>query len=72
MRIERVEEPTVFGFTWGINGLPDDRSAPHVRRVPRPPPRRLVVAKSPLSVQLPEDGYRKAFRLQAEGWGERD
>src|SRR5438876_6858314 len=24
MRIERVEEPTVFGFTWGINGLPDD------------------------------------------------
>ena len=24
MRIERVEAPTVFGFTWGINGLPDD------------------------------------------------
>jgi uncharacterized protein YndB with AHSA1/START domain len=24
MRIERVEEPTVFGFTWGISGLPDD------------------------------------------------
>ena len=24
MRIERVEEPTVFGFTWGIYGLPDD------------------------------------------------
>jgi uncharacterized protein YndB with AHSA1/START domain len=24
LRVERVEEPTVFGFTWGINGLPDD------------------------------------------------
>src|SRR6266498_5500259 len=24
MRVERVEEPTVFGFTWHINGLPDD------------------------------------------------
>src|SRR6266568_4817845 len=24
MRIERVEEPAVFGFTWGIYGLPDD------------------------------------------------
>jgi hypothetical protein len=24
VRIERVEPLTVFGFTWGINGLPDD------------------------------------------------
>ncbi len=24
MRVERVEEPTVFGFTWHIYGLPDD------------------------------------------------
>ena len=24
MRVERVEEPTVFGFTWPIQGLPDD------------------------------------------------
>jgi uncharacterized protein YndB with AHSA1/START domain len=24
MRIERVEEPRVFGFTWHIYGLPDD------------------------------------------------
>ena len=23
MRVERVEEPRVFGFTWGINGLPE-------------------------------------------------
>ena len=24
MRVERVEEPRVFGFTWHISGLPDD------------------------------------------------
>jgi hypothetical protein len=24
MRVERVEEPTVFGFTWRIHGLPED------------------------------------------------
>ena len=24
MRVERIEEPTVFGFTWQIYGLPDD------------------------------------------------
>ena len=24
MRVERVEEPTVFGFTWHIFGLPED------------------------------------------------
>ena len=24
MRVERVEEPTVFGFTWQIEELPDD------------------------------------------------
>src|SRR4051794_11269952 len=24
LRVERVEEPTAFGFTWRIDGLPDD------------------------------------------------
>src|SRR5262249_30810045 len=24
MRVERVEEPAVFGFTWQISGLPED------------------------------------------------
>ena len=24
MRVERVDEPTVFGFTWPIFGLPED------------------------------------------------
>ena len=33
MRIERVEEPTVFGFTWGIYRPGGRRSAPHLCRV---------------------------------------
>jgi hypothetical protein len=37
MRVERVEEPTVFGFTWPIFGLP-------------------------------EDGYRRAYDGNTEGW----
>lgn len=27
LRIERLEPPHVFGYTWGITGLPDDDSA---------------------------------------------
>ena len=33
MRVERVEEPTVFGFTWHIYGPARGRSAPHLCRV---------------------------------------
>src|SRR6478736_1039830 len=51
MRVERVEEPAVFGFTWHIFGLPDDVPGepehgrllhpfhPHVGRVSLPGPR---------------------------------
>jgi len=27
LRIERLEPKTVFGYTWGINGLPDSDRA---------------------------------------------
>ena len=33
MRVERVEEPTVFGFTWQIDGTARGRPAPHLCRV---------------------------------------
>jgi uncharacterized protein YndB with AHSA1/START domain len=36
MRIERVEEPRVFGFTWGLNGLPADDPRRTNRPVPAP------------------------------------
>ena len=42
MRVERVEEPAVFGFTWQIYGLPHPgagRLPPRSRtRCPAPPP----------------------------------
>ena len=70
MRIERVEEPTVFGFTWGINGLPDDdprRTYVEFTLEPTGSGTRLTVVESGFA-QLPEDDYRKAFDGNTEGW----
>jgi uncharacterized protein YndB with AHSA1/START domain len=70
MRIERVEEPTVFGFTWGINGLPDDdprRTYVEFTLAPTGSGTRLTVVESGFA-QLPEDDYRKAFDGNTEGW----
>ena len=70
MRIERIEEPSVFGFTWGINGLPDDdprRTYVEFTLVPTPDGTRLTVVESGFA-QLPEDAHRKAFDGNTEGW----
>jgi uncharacterized protein YndB with AHSA1/START domain len=70
MRIERVEEPTVFGFTWGINGLPDDdprRTYVEFTLEPAGSGTRLTVVESGFA-QLPEDGYHKAFDGNTDGW----
>jgi uncharacterized protein YndB with AHSA1/START domain len=70
MRIERVEEPTVFGYTWGINGLPDDdprRTYVEFTLEPAGSGTRLTVVESGFA-QLPEDGYHKAFDGNTEGW----
>jgi uncharacterized protein YndB with AHSA1/START domain len=70
MRIERVEEPTVFGFTWGIYGLPDGdprRTYVEFTLVPVGSGTRLTVVESGFA-QLPEDDYRKAFSSNTEGW----
>ena len=70
MRIERVEEPTVFGFTWGINGLPDDdprRTYVEFTLAPTGTGTRLTVIESGFA-QLPEDSYRKAFDGNTDGW----
>jgi len=70
MRIERVEEPTVFGFTWGIYGLPDDdprRTYVEFTLEPTGTGTRLTVVESGFA-QLPEDGFRKAFDGNTEGW----
>jgi uncharacterized protein YndB with AHSA1/START domain len=70
MRIERVEEPAVFGFTWHIYGLPDDdprRTYVEFTLEPVGAGTRLTVVESGFA-QLPEDGHDKAFGGNTEGW----
>jgi len=70
MRIERVEEPTVFGFTWHINGLPaDDPRRTYVEFTLEPvgAGTRLTVVETGFA-QLPDDEYDKAFDGNTSGW----
>ena len=70
MRVERVEEPRVFGFTWPIYGLPADdprRTYVEFTLEPAGAGTRLTVVESGFA-QLPEDVYRKAYDGNTEGW----
>jgi uncharacterized protein YndB with AHSA1/START domain len=70
MRVERVEEPTVFGFTWGIYGLPEDdprRTYVEFTLEPAGAGTRLTVVETGFA-QLPDDVHRKAYEGNAEGW----
>jgi uncharacterized protein YndB with AHSA1/START domain len=70
MRVERVEEPKVFGFTWGIYGLPADdprRTYVEFTLEPAGAGTRLTVVETGFA-QLSEDARRKAFDGNAEGW----
>ena len=70
MRIERVEEPTVFGFTWGISGLPDDdprRTYVEFTLEPIGTGTRLTVVEAGFA-QLPEGTHGKAFEGNTDGW----
>ena len=70
LRIERVEEPRIFGFTWHIYGLPEDdprRTYVEFTLEPTGAGTRLTVVESGFG-QLPEDAYRKAFDANTEGW----
>ena len=70
MRVERVEEPVVFGFTWHIYGLPDDdprRTYVEFTLEPAEAGTRLTVVETGFA-QLPDDVYRKAFDGNTEGW----
>ncbi|TDD68724.1 ATPase [Jiangella aurantiaca] len=70
MRVERVEEPTVFGFTWQIYGLPDDdprRTYVEFTLEAVGDGTRLRVVETGFA-QLPEDAYRKAYEAHTEGW----
>jgi uncharacterized protein YndB with AHSA1/START domain len=70
MRVERAEEPTAFGFTWQIYGLPEDdprRTYVEFTLEPTDGGTRLTVVESGFA-QLPEDAYSKAYDANTDGW----
>ena len=70
MRVERVEEPKVFGFTWPMPGLPEDdprRTYVEFTLEPTAEGTRLTLVESDFA-QLPDDVYRKAFDGNTDGW----
>jgi uncharacterized protein YndB with AHSA1/START domain len=70
MRVERVEAPAVFGFTWHIYGLPDDdprRTYVEITLEPAGAGTRLTVVETGFA-QLPDDVYGKAFDGNTQGW----
>jgi uncharacterized protein YndB with AHSA1/START domain len=70
MRVERVEEPAVFGFTWQIEGLPDGdprRTYVEFTLEPAGAGTRLTVVETGFA-QLPEDVHRKVYDGHTEGW----
>jgi uncharacterized protein YndB with AHSA1/START domain len=70
MRVERVEEPTVFGYTWHIYGLPEDdprRTYVEFTLEPTDTGTRLTVVESGFA-QLPEDAHSIAHGGNTKGW----
>jgi uncharacterized protein YndB with AHSA1/START domain len=70
MRVERVEEPAVFGFTWQIYGLPEDdprRTYVEFTLEPVGAGTRLTVVESGFA-QLPADAHDKAYDGNVRGW----
>ena len=70
MRVERVEEPAVFGFTWPISGLPADdprRTYVEFTLEPAGAGTRLTVVETGFA-QLPDDTYGKAYDGHTQGW----
>jgi uncharacterized protein YndB with AHSA1/START domain len=71
MRVERLEEPAVFGFTWHINGLPEEdprRTYVEFTLEPTTTGTRLTVVESGFA-QLSDDAHRKAYNDNTGGWG---
>ena len=70
LRIERLEPKTVFGYTWGINGLPEnDRRRTYVEftLVPEDEATSLTVVESGFA-QLEPAAYSNAFDGNTQGW----
>lgn len=70
MRVERVEKPAVFGFTWQIYGLAEDdprRTYVEFTLEPTGTGTRLTVIESGFA-QLPADAHGTAYDGNAKGW----
>ena len=70
LRVERVEEPSVFGFTWHIYGLPEGdtrRTYVEFTLEPLDAGTRLHVVESGFA-QLSDDDHLKAFDGNTRGW----
>ncbi|WEO97112.1 SRPBCC domain-containing protein [Streptomyces sp. FXJ1.172] len=70
MRVERVEEPTVFGYTWRVPGLPEDdprRTYVEFTLEPVASGTRLTVVETGFA-QLPDETRRSEYDDHAEGW----
>ena len=70
LRIERLEPKTVFGYTWGINGLPDsDPRRTYVEFTLTPDERgtTVTVVESGFA-QLGPDHFSQAFDGNTKGW----
>jgi len=70
MRVERVDEPAVFAFTWHIYGLPDDdprRTYVEFTLEPVGAGTRLTVVETGFA-QLPDDAFRTAHDGNTKGW----
>ena len=70
MRVERVEEPTVFAFTWRIMGLPEDdprRTYVEFTLEPVGAGTRLRVVETGFA-QLPDEVHGPEYDDHAEGW----
>lgn len=70
MRVERVEEPRVFGYTWNIYGLPDDdprRTYVEFTLEPIAGGTRLTVVETGFA-QLSAEAHDVAFNGNTQGW----
>ena len=70
LRVERVEPPTVFAYTWHINGLPEDdprRTYVEFTLERTEAGTRLRVVETGFS-QLSDEAYHRAFDGNVRGW----
>jgi uncharacterized protein YndB with AHSA1/START domain len=70
IRVERVEEPRIFGFTWRVDGMPaDDPRRTYVEFTLEPTSHgtRLTVVETGFA-QLPDEYHRAGYDSHVEGW----